>query len=77
VLTRLVKEFYAHLEVVQNEDDGIILQYTIEGHVIMVDPKVISWIIDVQVLQNSASPFNEIVVAPSLDDLWEFFHAIP
>jgi hypothetical protein len=25
VLTRLVKEFYAHLEVAQNDDNGIIL----------------------------------------------------
>jgi hypothetical protein len=25
VLTRLVKEFYTHLEVVQNEDNGIVL----------------------------------------------------
>jgi hypothetical protein len=38
VLTRLVREFYAHLEVVQNEDNGIILQSTIAEHVIMVDP---------------------------------------
>jgi hypothetical protein len=38
ILTRMVREFYTHLEVVQNEDSGIILQSTIEGHVIMVDP---------------------------------------
>jgi hypothetical protein len=77
VLTRLVKEFYIHLEVVQDEDSGIFLQSTVEGHVIMVDPQVISQIIGVPVLQISASPFNEVLVAPSLDDLREFFHAIP
>jgi hypothetical protein len=38
VLTRLVREFYAHLEVVQNDDNGIILQSTIAAHVISVDP---------------------------------------
>jgi hypothetical protein len=77
ILTRLVREFYTHLELVQNEDNGIVLQSTIEGHVIMVDPQVISQIIGVPVLQISASPFNEVMVAPSLDDLWEFFHAVP
>jgi hypothetical protein len=50
VLTKLVREFYTHLEVVQDEDNGIVLQSTIEGHVILVDPHVISWIIDVPVL---------------------------
>jgi len=77
VLTRLVREFYAHLEVVQNEDSGVILQSTIAGHVIMVDPQVISQIIGVPVLQISASPFNEVVLAPSLDELREFFHTVP
>jgi len=77
VLTRLVREFYAHLEVVQIEDSGIILQSTIVGHAIMVDPQVISQIIGVPVLQISTSPFNEVVVAPSLDDLREFFHVVP
>jgi hypothetical protein len=76
VLTRLVKEFYAHLEVVQNDDNGIVLQSTIAGHIIMVDPKVISQIIGVPVLQISASPFNEVVLSPSLDNLKEFFHAV-
>jgi hypothetical protein len=33
---------YAHLEVVQNDENGIILQSTIAGHVISVDPQVIS-----------------------------------
>jgi hypothetical protein len=29
------------------------------------------------VLHISASPFNEVVLAPSLDELKEFFHAVP
>jgi hypothetical protein len=43
----------------------------------MVDPQVISQFIGVLVLQISASPFNNFVLAPSLDELREFFHAIP
>jgi len=65
VLTRLVREFYTHLEVVQNEDNGIVLQSTIEGHVIQIDPQVISRIIGVPVLQISANLFNEVMEAPS------------
>jgi hypothetical protein len=52
-------------------NNGVILQSTIAGHVIMVDPQVISQIIGVLVLQISASP-----LAP-LDELKEFFHAVP
>jgi len=37
VLTRLVRELYTHLEVVQDEDSGIVLQSSIEGHVIQID----------------------------------------
>jgi hypothetical protein len=70
ILTRLVREFYIHLEVVQNEDSGIALQSTIEGHVILVDSQGISQIIGVPM-------FHEVVVAPSLDNLKEFFHAVP
>jgi hypothetical protein len=75
--TRLVKLFYANLEVVQNDDRGLVLQSTVAGHIITVDPQVISHIIRVPVLEISASPYNEVVLPPSLDDLREFFHAIP
>jgi len=30
----LVRDFYGHLEVVQEDDRGIILQTTIQGHII-------------------------------------------
>jgi hypothetical protein len=36
VLTKLVWEFYANLDVVQNDDNGIVLHFTIVGHIIMV-----------------------------------------
>jgi hypothetical protein len=77
VYTRLVKLFYANLEVVQNDDRGLVLQSTVVGHIITVDPQVISHIIRVLVLEISASPYNEVVLPSSLDDLREFFHAIP
>lgn len=42
----------------------------------MVDPQVISQIIGVPVLQIFVNPFNEVVLAPSLDELKEFFHTV-
>jgi hypothetical protein len=54
-----------------------VLQSTVAGHIITVDPQVISHIIRVPMLEISASPYNEVVLPPSLDDLREFFHAIP
>jgi hypothetical protein len=77
VFTRLIKLFYANLEVVQNDDRGLVLQSTVAGHIITVDPQVINHIIRVLVLKISAIPYNEVVLPPSLDDLREFFHAIP
>jgi hypothetical protein len=50
VLTRLVRLYYANLEVVKNDDNGIVLQSTIAGHIIMVDPQVIIQIIGVTIL---------------------------
>jgi hypothetical protein len=77
VYTRLVNLFYANLEVVQDDDYGVVLQSSIAGHLIAVDPQVISHIIRVPVLEISASPYYEVVLPPSMDDLREFFHAIP
>jgi len=77
VYTRLVRLFYDNLEVVQNDDHGVVLQSSIAGHLITVDPQVISNIIRVPVLKISASPYNKVVLPPSLDDLREFFRAVP
>jgi hypothetical protein len=65
MLPRLVREFYRILEMLQDDDSGIILQYTVQGHVFQVDPQVISRIICVPVLSISANPFNEILEPPS------------
>jgi hypothetical protein len=77
VYTRLVKLFYANMEVVQNDDHRVVLQSSVAGHLITVDLQVISHIIRVPVLEISASSYNEVVLPPSLDDLRKFFHAIP
>jgi hypothetical protein len=77
VYTRLVKLFYTNLEVVQNDDHGVVLQSFVAGHLITVDPQVISHIIRVPVLEISTSPYNEVVLPPSLDDLREFFCVVP
>jgi hypothetical protein len=77
VFIRLVRLFYANLEVVQDDDRGMVLQSSVEGHVITADPQIISQIIGVPVLQLPASPYNEVVLPHSLDDLREFFQAVP
>jgi hypothetical protein len=38
VYTRLVRLFYANLEVVQDDDRRLVLQSTVDGHTITVDP---------------------------------------
>jgi hypothetical protein len=77
VYTRLVKLFYANLEVVQDDDHGLVLQSIVDGHIIYVDPQIIGRFIRVLVLKISGSPYNEVVLPPSMDDLREFFRAVP
>jgi hypothetical protein len=55
----------------------MVLQSTIDGHIITVDPQTISRFLGVPVLDLPASPYNEVVLPPSIDDLREFFHAVP
>jgi hypothetical protein len=42
VLTRLVRLFYANLEVAQDDERGMVLQSTVDRHIITVDPQIIS-----------------------------------
>jgi hypothetical protein len=65
------------LEVAQDDEHGTVLQSTVDGHIITVDPQIISQFIGVPVLDLPASPFNEEVLLPSMDELREFFHAAP
>lgn len=77
VLTRLVRLFYANLEVAEDAERGTVLQSTVDGHIITVDPQIISQFIGVPVLDLPASPFNEVVLPPSMNELQEFFHMAP
>jgi hypothetical protein len=45
--------------------------------VIQIDPQVISRVIGIPVLHIFASPFNEVVEVSTLEDLREFFQAVP
>jgi hypothetical protein len=63
--------------VVQDDDHGVVLQSSVAGHLITVDSQVISHIIRVLVHEISASPYNEVVLPPSLDNLREFIPAVP
>jgi hypothetical protein len=77
VLTKLVRLFYANLEVAQDDERWLVLQSTIDGHIITVDPQIISHFIGVPVLDLPGSPYNEVVFPHSMDDLQEFFHTVP
>jgi hypothetical protein len=50
VFTRLVRLFYANLKVIQTDDHGVVLQSSVDGHLITVDPQIISQFIGVPVL---------------------------
>jgi hypothetical protein len=67
VYPKLVHDFYGHLEVVQDDVNGIILQTTVQWHIIQIDPQFISNIIGVPMLDISASPFSNILQTPSLE----------
>jgi hypothetical protein len=72
VYTRLVRLFYTNLEVVQDDERGLVLQSIVGRHTITIDPQILSQYIGVPVLQLPGSPYNEVVIPPSLDDLREF-----
>ena len=76
VFTRLVRLFYANPEVAQDDEQGIVLQSTVDGFIIIVDALTISNVIGVP-LGDSATPFTGILLPPSLDDLRDFFRAVP
>jgi hypothetical protein len=67
VYPRLVREFYGYLEVVHDEDHGIILQTFVQGRILQIDPQVFSPIIDVPVLPISTNPFSEDMEPPTLE----------
>jgi ABC-type uncharacterized transport system ATPase subunit len=60
------------MEVIQDDESGIILQTTVQGHTIQNDPRLISSIIHVPVLAISMSPFTDILDPPSMENLIDF-----
>jgi len=74
---QLVRHFNGYMEVIQDDESGIILQTTVRGYTIRIDPRLISFIIDVPVLAISASPFSDKLEPPSLENLIDFFDAHP
>jgi hypothetical protein len=55
----------------------LVLQSIVGGHTITIDPQIISQFTGVPILQIPGSPYNEVVIPPSLDGLREFFHVVP
>jgi hypothetical protein len=47
----------------------VVLQSTVDGYIITVDPQIISHFVGVPVLDLPSSPYNEVVLPPSLDEL--------
>jgi hypothetical protein len=72
---RLVREFYGHMIVTQDDDRGLIMQTMVRGQTIMIDPQLISYVIRVPVLPVSGAPFPD--AAPNIDFLHEFFGTRP
>jgi len=74
-LPRLVREFYGHMIVTQDDDLGLIMQTMVRGQTILIDPQLISSVIRVPVLPVSETPFLD--TAPSIDFLHDFFGTRP
>jgi len=77
VYPRLVRYFYGYMEVKRDDDSEIILQTTVRGHIIQIDPQLTSSIIEVHVLAIPGVPFTGILESPSLENLMDFFDALP
>jgi hypothetical protein len=65
------------MELIQDDESGIILQTTVRGHIIRIDPELISSIVAVPVLDIAGVPFTDGMGPPSMDDLMDFFDAHP
>jgi len=72
---RLVREFYGHLIVIQDDDRGLIMQTMVKGQTILIDPQLISSVIGILILPVSGVPFPD--EAPSIEFLHDFFGTRP
>jgi hypothetical protein len=71
ILTRLVRHLYANLEVAQDDERGLVLQSTVDGHIITVDPQIISHFLRVPVLELLVVPIMRWCFLP----LWTIFES--
>jgi hypothetical protein len=74
---RLVREFYGHMVIIQDDDRGLIMQTVVRGQTIQIDPQFISAVIEVPVLPVSGVPFPHGAEAPSIDFLHDCFGTRP
>jgi hypothetical protein len=74
---RLVRDFYGHMVITQNDERGLVMQTMVRGHTFQIDPQFISSKIGVPVLPGSGVPFPPGVEAPSIDFLHDFFGTRP
>jgi len=72
---RLVREFYGHMIIIQDDDRGLIMQTMVRGQTILIDPQLISSVIGVPILLVSGVPFLD--EALSIDFLHDFFGTRP
>jgi hypothetical protein len=70
---RLVWEFYGNMIIIQDDDRGLIMQTMVRGQTILIDPQLISSMIEVPVLPVSGFPFPHSDETPSIDFLHDFF----
>jgi len=74
---KLVREFYGHLIIIQDDDRGLIMQTMVRGHTIKIDPQLVSSMLGVLVLPISGVPFPPSAEAPSIDFLHDLFGTRP
>jgi hypothetical protein len=55
----LVREFYANMIIIMDDDRGLIMQTMVRGQQIQIDPQLISAVIGVPVFLVSGVPFPD------------------
>jgi len=77
IFPRLVRDFYGHMVITQDDDRGLVMQTMVRGHTFQIDPQLISSMIGVPVLPVPGVPFPPGVKAPNIDFLHDFFGRRP
>jgi hypothetical protein len=72
---KLVKGFYGHMIIIQDDDRGLIMQTMVRGQTILIDPQLFSSVIGVPILPVSGVSFPD--ESPSIEFLHDFFGTRP